>query len=423
MSLVKNRMTRQQVQYPARGYNFGAGPAMLPERILHEAQAEFLNWQQTGMSILETGHRTEAFRDLLDEAEARLRGLLKIPSDYHVLFLSGPARMLFSMIPMNFLTEGDSADYLVTGIWSQMALKEAQKLKQAKCVATGADSNFTTIPLTSSWNSDPNSKYFYYTPNETVNGIYCSKPTPLMTKGHDKTIPLIADMTSCLLAEPINVADYGLIFAGAQKNIANSGLTLVIVHDQLIQTIKDNKLPTLYDFRTHIEHRSLYSTPPTFNCYLANKMFAWIESQGGVDALYAMNQQKAKTLYQFIDDSDFYTCPVDKPYRSIFNVCFNVPSHPLEDIFVEQAQNSHLFALRGHRLVGGLRASLYNAMPQKGVDSLIDLMQDFAQSVSASEWYATENHNSRTSHQPFGHLLPESGEKGKRGKLFRRYKK
>ena len=379
MSLVTNQMTKKQNQCPARGYNFGAGPAMLPESILHEAQAEFLNWQQTGMSILETGHRTEAFRDLLDEAESRLRKLLKIPSNYHVLFLSGPARMLFSMIPMNFLTEGDTADYLVTGIWSQMALKEAQKLKQAKCVVSGADSNFTTIPSQSSWNIDSNSKYFYYTPNETVNGIYCSKPTSVMTTSRTQKAPLIADMTSCLLAEPINVTDYGLIFAGAQKNIANSGLTLVIVHDQLIQTIKNNKLPTLYDFRTHIEHRSLYSTPPTFNCYLANKMFAWIESQGGVDALYAVNQQKAKTLYQFIDDSDFYTCLVDRPYRSLFNVCFNVPSHPLEDLFVEQAQNSHLLALRGHRLVGGLRASLYNAMPREGVDRLIDFMQDFVQ--------------------------------------------
>ena len=357
-----------------RVYNFGAGPAMLPESILRDAQKELLDWQQTGMSILEVGHRTAEFRALLDESENTLRRLLKIPTNYHVLFLSGPARMLFSMIPMNFLAAEDTADYLVTGIWSQMALQEAQKLKQARCVVSGEKNGFTSVPEKALWQLNDKAAYFYYTPNETVNGLYCPRST---ITNIDK-IPVIADMTSCLLAEPICIDDYDLIFAGAQKNIANAGMTLVIIRDEFVKTIKNTKLPTVFDFRTHIEHRSLYTTPPTFNCYLAYKMFAWILQQGGVHALYAINQQKAAALYQYIDKSSFYTCSIEKAYRSLFNVCFNLPNTALEKLFVEDAKKSNLYGLQGHRAVGGLRASLYNAMPMSGVENLIDFMQDFA---------------------------------------------
>ena len=356
-----------------RGFHFAAGPAMLPESLLKEAQKDILNWQQTGMSILEIGHRTAHFRDLLSQAETNLRSLINIPSNYHVLFLAGSARMLFSMIPMNFLAKGETADYLVTGIWSLMALEEARKLKQGRCVVSGENSGFTTVPPQSSWKCNPEAAYFYYTPNETVNGIYYPKPVI------SDQIPLVADMTSCLLAEPICVEDYDLIFAGAQKNIANAGLTLVIIRDEFVKTIQHTNLPTMFDFRTHIEHHSLYATPPTFNCYLAAKMFDWIRQQGGVDALYAINQQKAAALYQCIDESSFYTCSIEKPYRSLFNVCFKVPDASLETLFVEEAEKRKLYALQGHRVVGGLRASLYNAMPMKGVLSLIDFMQDFEQ--------------------------------------------
>ncbi len=356
----------------ARGFNFGAGPAMLPESILKDAQRDLLDWQHTGMSILEIGHRTPEFRDLLEHASTTLRYLLKIPENYHVLFLGGPARMLFSMIPMNFLSANETADYLVTGIWSAMAWREAQKLKQARCVASGEAGGFKQIPESSSWQRDASAAYFYYTPNETVNGVYCPKPVIL-----DKT-PMIADMTSCLLAEPIQIEDYDLIFAGAQKNIANAGLTLVIIRDEFVKTIQQTKLPSIYDFRTHIEHHSLYTTPPTFNCYLASKMFSWVEQQGGVDTLYAINQHKAALLYQFIDESSFYTCSISQPYRSLFNVCFNVPSPTLEKVFIAEAKKRNLHALQGHRLVGGLRASLYNAMPLVGVERLIEFMSDFA---------------------------------------------
>lgn len=361
-----------------RGYNFGAGPAMLPEPILKDAQRDLLDWQQTGMSILEVGHRTAPFRELLDQAEIKLRRLLKIPDNYHVLFLSGPARMLFSMIPMNFLAAGESADYLVTGIWSAMALQEAQKLKQARCVASGEKNGFTTVSEQSSWQLNSQASYFYYTPNETVNGIYCPKPDFLDKNSSAASMPLIADMTSCLLAEPIIVEDYDLIFTGAQKNIANAGLTLVIIRDEFVKTIQHTNLPTIFDFRTHIEHHSLYTTPPTFNCYLAAKMFSWIEERGGVEALYEINQRKAATLYQCIDESSFYTCAIDKPYRSIFNICFSVPNPKLEKLFIEEATKRKLYALQGHRLVGGLRASLYNSMPMDGVLSLTDFMRDFA---------------------------------------------
>ena len=380
--MKKKPMTKRGAPYPSvqsipvpRGYNFGAGPAMLPRSILEAAREDLLNWQQTGMSILEIGHRTEVFQHLLREAENSLRRILAIPENYRVLFLSGPARMLFSMIPLNFLAQGEKGSYLVTGIWSQMAYQEAARLKKAVCVASGEEGRFSSIPNPSTWGHVADSRYFYYTPNETVNGIYCPKPV-LSTEL--PRLPLIADMTSCLLAEPINVADYDLIFAGAQKNIANAGLTLVIVRDQFIDTINQLNLPTLTDFRTHVKHQSLYATPPTFNCYLAHKMFAWIEEKGGIEALYTVNKQKAAKLYQYIDNSAFYSCPIDKNDRSLFNVCFNVPLPEQEEAFVTEAAANNLLALKGHRFVGGLRASLYNAMPMEGVDCLIEFMQAFA---------------------------------------------
>ncbi len=357
-----------------RGFNFGAGPAMLPESILQEAQEALLNWRETGMSVLEVGHRTDIFRALLDEAEADLRQLLNVPQNYRILFLGGAARLQFDAIPINFLSEKEEGGYLVTGIWSDLAYQEANKLKQAYCIANASDNGFTNIPSQSYWHLRDQTKYFFYTPNETINGIRFPKLPP--TNG----IPLVADMTSCLLTEPLNVNDYALIFAGAQKNIANAGLTLVIISDEFMELIGD-KIPTMLDYRTHSRARSTYATPPTFNCYLAAKMFQWLKKLGGVEAMGKLNHQKAKTLYDYIDKSDVYLTKVVKEMRSLVNVCFSLAVPSQEKRFLQEAESQGLLSLKGHAKVGGLRASLYNAMPLEGVDRLVCFMKEFAKSL------------------------------------------
>ena len=294
-----------------RTYNFGAGPATLPEAILLEAQAELLNWQGLGMSVMEIGHRTAEFRELMEQLEADLRELISIPDNYHVLFLGGAARTQFAMVPMNLLAPGEQAGYLISGIWSSLAFDEARKLKQAYCVASTEDIGFTDIPSRTDWDLHSDTAYLYYTPNETINGVRFGA-TP-----HVAGIPLIADMTSCLLSEPVNVADFGLIFAGAQKNISIAGLTIVIVRSDLLEKSTGSTIATMLDYKTHGSNKSLYATPPTFNCYLAQKMMQWIKLQGGVDALYQINCKKAATLYQYIDSSSFYHCVVQERARSL----------------------------------------------------------------------------------------------------------
>ncbi|WED44643.1 3-phosphoserine/phosphohydroxythreonine transaminase [Legionella cardiaca] len=355
-----------------RGYNFGAGPSMLPEPILREAQQELLNWQNSGMSIMEIGHRTPEFTHLMAEAEHDLRDILKIPTNYHILFLGSAARMQFGMIPLNFLSEHQQAGYLITGLWSSIAYQEACKLKKAYCVATDEQHGFTNIPATSEWQIAENTSYLYFTSNETINGIRFPQEPKI------PGIPLIADMTSSLLSEPVQVQNYDLIFAGAQKNIANAGLTVVIVKDEFLDTIGKKTLPTMLDYRIHVAEKSIYATPPTFNCYLAAKMFQWIKVQGGIDALYAVNCKKAAKLYSYIDSSSFYYCKVAREARSLVNVCFNLKDATLEELFIAQAHKRNLLALKGHRAVGGLRASIYNAMPLEGVNALIEFMCDFA---------------------------------------------
>ncbi len=360
----------------ARTYNFGAGPAMLPGPILKEAQEELLNWNNLGVSILELGHRTSQFTQLLAHAEHSLRQLLNIPESYQVLFLGGAARMQFSMIPMNFLNPQEQAGYIITGIWSQMAFKEAQHLKNAYCIASSEDNRFKSIPKDNSWKIKKDTAYVYYTPNETVNGVRF----PFVPEVSD--IPLIADMTSCLLSEPIDVKQYGLIFAGAQKNIANAGLTIVIVRNDLLEKIPDPVIPTMLNYKIQAENHSLYATSPVFNCYLANKMFDWVKAQGGVAALYEQNCLKAEKLYQYLDSTDFYVTTVEKEARSIVNVCFSLKKQELEQQFISLAEQQGLYALQGHRYVGGLRASLYNAMPMDGVDALIHFMSQFEKEYS-----------------------------------------
>ncbi|PJD92483.1 MAG: 3-phosphoserine/phosphohydroxythreonine aminotransferase [Legionella sp.] len=361
----------QVMSNTGRVYNFGAGPAMLPESVLAHAQDALINWNNTGISILEIGHRTEEVACLLHQAETTLRYLLGIPSNYHVLFLGGAARTHFAMIPMNFIGKNQEAGYVISGIWSRMAYQEASKLRPAYCIASSEAQQFVSVPEQSEFILNNNTAYLYYTPNETINGLRLSLPKI-------KTIPLVADMTSCLLSEPINIKDYDLIFAGAQKNIANAGLTLVIVKQDFLDTVDSSLIPSMLDYRLQAKYHSLYATPPVFNCYIAAQMFDWIKNQGGVDVLYERNCRKAAALYQYIDSTEFYSTSVDPAARSIMNVCFHLKHAHLEDNFLQQAKDHGLVALKGHRLVGGLRASLYNAMPMSGVEALIHFMKKFA---------------------------------------------
>ena len=359
-----------------RPYNFSAGPAMLPESLLKEAQAELLNWHDLGISVMEMGHRQPMFQALMEDSESALRTLLNIPKNYHILFLGGAARTQFAMIPLNLLNDGDRAAYLVSGLWSSLAYQEAERLKSVYCLATGEPGGFKSLPHGSNADIKPNTTYLYYTPNETVNGLRIATPPNI------PGVPLIADMTSCLLSEPINISDYGMIFAGAQKNIAPAGLTLVIIRDDLVNKQSDTPIPTMLTYQTFAQTHSKYATPPTFNIYMANKMFAWVKEQGGVAALYDINCKKAAMLYDYIDASTFYTCDVEINARSLMNVCFRIKDSALEDTFVASATDHHLFGLKGHRLAGGLRASIYNAMPLSGVQALIEFMEAFAEENS-----------------------------------------
>ncbi|MBN9230135.1 MAG: phosphoserine transaminase [Legionella sp. 40-6] len=355
-----------------RTYNFGAGPAALPEPVLLEAQAELLNWQHSGMSILEIGHRTPEVVQLFAQTEQSLRELLTIPETYEVLFLGGAARTQFAMIPMNLLNSEEQAGYLDTGMWSHMAFLEAQKLRKAYLIASEQKQSYRRIPEPSSWKWHADSTYFYYTPNETINGVRI----PFIPKCDQGF--LVADMTSCILSEPIDINDYGLVFAGAQKNLANAGLTLVIIRKDLLKKSDSERLPTMLDYRVQAEHHSLYATPPVFNCYIALKTLQWTKKQGGVGAMYQENRAKSSKLYQFIDASDFYYAPVEAEARSLVNVCFSLHKSELEQAFIYDAEARGLCALQGHRAVGGLRASLYNAMPMTGVDALIEFMEEFS---------------------------------------------
>ena len=353
-------------------YNFGAGPAMMPLPVMQQVHDEWFDWEQLGMSIVEVGHRTPQFMALMATAETNLRELLAIPQDYHILFLGGAARTQFATVPLNILSKTQQAGYWVTGLWSELAFAEAKRLRRAYCIANSTKSGYTTIPEPSAWQLQDNTGYVYYTTNETVHGIRFAEVPRV-----PGSIPLVADMTSSFLSEPLNIEDFGLIFAGAQKNIAPAGLTIVIIHKQLLEIVPEAPIPTMLDYRIQVANQSLYATPPTFNCYMAAKMFEWVKAEGGVAALHQRNIQKAARLYNYIDASSFYSCAIDKRYRSLMNVCFKITKPGLEALFVEQAHAAGLRALKGHKQVGGLRASLYNAMPMAGVDALLNFMADF----------------------------------------------
>ncbi|MDX2345928.1 MAG: 3-phosphoserine/phosphohydroxythreonine transaminase [Legionella sp.] len=343
------------------GYYFGAGPATLPEAILRDAQTNLLDFKNTGLSILEIGHRTEIFTSFLDETEADLRALINIPDNYSVLFLGGATRTQFAMAPLNLISNNKNrAGYICSGLWSKLAFEEGARFSDAYRIQ---DDN----------QLKENTAYVYYTPNETVDGVRISDIPDV------GDVPLVADMTSCFLSEPIDVARFGVIFAGAQKNIGPAGLTLVIIRNDLLDIIPKHVVPTMLDYRVHAKNNSVYATPPLFQCDMAARMFKWVKAEGGVDALYQVNQAKAAKLYDYIDASKHYVCLVEKPLRSIMNICFSMVDTSQEADFLKAADAEGLRGLKGHRVRGGLRASLYNAMPLAGVDALIAFMDDFVQ--------------------------------------------
>lgn len=354
----------------SRVFNFSAGPAVLPELVLAKAQQELLDWQGTGMSVMEMSHRGAAFTSIAEQAESGLRELLVIPDNYKILFLQGGASSQFSMIPMNLLCGKGKADYVNTGDWSRKAIAEAQRYADINIVASSEVGNFTDIPDFADWQCDPDAAYLHYTPNETIRGVEFG----WIPQTGD--VPLVADMSSTLLSRPFDVSRFGLIYAGAQKNIGPAGLTIVIVRDDLIGQPQAGT-PTMFDYAVHAKAGSMYDTPPTYAWYVAGLVFQWLKEQGGLSVIAEKNQRKAEKLYQTIDQSDFYSNPVRKDCRSWMNVPFILADASLDQQFLLEAEAAGLFALKGHRDLGGMRASLYNAMPEAGVDALIDFMHQF----------------------------------------------
>lgn len=353
-------------------FNFSAGPAVLPKSVLEQARDEMLDWHGSGMSVMEMSHRGKEFTGIAQEAEADLRELMSIPDNYKVLFLQGGASSQFSMVPMNLLRGKTSVDYINTGIWSEKAIDEARRYANVNVAASSADRNFSYAPAQAEWQLDRNAAYVHYTPNETIGGVEFHW-TP-----DTGEVPLVADMSSNILSKPIDVSRFGLIYAGAQKNIGPAGLTIVIVRDDLIGDALA-ATPTMYNYRTHAQHDSMYNTPPTYAMYIAGLVFALLKREGGLAAMEQRNIAKADLLYDYLDASDFYGSSVARENRSRMNIPFTLRDPALDEAFLKGAQQRGLLQLKGHKLAGGMRASIYNAMPIAGVQALVEYMQDFVQ--------------------------------------------
>jgi phosphoserine aminotransferase len=358
-----------------RVFNFSAGPAVLPLAVLEEAQQHLLEYPGAGMSVLEMSHRSKPFEAIIQSAEARIRDLLHIPDNYHVLFLQGGASLQFSMVPMNLLPAGASADYILTDQWSQKALKEAQKLAtergaQARVAASTESENFARIPTTEEIETDTNALYSHFTTNNTLFG------TQWQSEPHTGSVPLVADASSDILSRPLNVEKYGLIYAGAQKNMGPGGVTLVVVRDDMLQNVPSG-LATMLDYRTHAKTHSLYNTPNTWGVYIVDLVAKWLQGLGGLEAMQRLNEAKARELYDAIDATNFYQGHAHPGSRSRMNVTFRLPSEALEKEFIQTATQEGLDGLKGHRDVGGLRASVYNAFPPEGVSALVQFMREF----------------------------------------------
>ena len=352
-----------------QAYNFSAGPAMLPRPVLKKIQEELIEYQSSKASVMEISHRGIDFMEAAQKSEKDLRELLKIPDHYKVLFLQGGASAQFSMVPINLLRGGSKANYANTGHWSVKAIAEAQRYCSVNVCTDSSDNNFTDIENFKDWRVDDNASYLHYTPNETIAGLEFDYIP-------DVSMPIAADMSSTILSREIDVSKYGVIYAGAQKNIGPSGLTIVIVREDLVGDVVDGQ-PKLFDYATQANNDSMFNTPATFPWYAAGRVFEWLKEQGGLSAMQKINKTKAETLYRAIDNSDFYSNPVSIQYRSWMNIPFLLADDKLNSLFLKRSKDVDLLALKGHRSVGGMRASIYNAMPQEGVDALVEFMNDF----------------------------------------------
>lgn len=354
----------------SRLYNFSAGPAILPEEVLIQAQSELPDWHGSGASIMEMSHRGKEFVSVAAEAEQDVRDLLGVPANYKVLFLQGGASTQFATIPMNILRGKSKADYILTGAWGKKAVSDAKKYCAVNVAASSEGDNFTSIPPFERWALNQDAAYVHYTPNETIGGV------EFHWVPDTGAVPLVADFSSTILSRAIEVSRFGIIYAGAQKNIGPAGLTLVIVRDDLIGDVLPIT-PSVYDYAKQAEADSMLNTPPTYALYIAGLVFKWLKKQGGLSAMGVINQRKAGKLYAAIDGSKFYRNPVEKASRSWMNVPFILANPDLDKAFITGAKEAGLTTLEGHRSVGGMRASIYNAMPEAGVDALIDFMADF----------------------------------------------
>ncbi len=355
----------------SRSYNFCAGPAALPQAVLEQARDEMLDWHGAGMSVMEMSHRSPEIVGIAERAEADLRELMGISEDYAVLFVQGGASSQFAAVPLNLMPEGGCADYLNTGQWSKKAIAEARRFGTVNVVASAEDANFSIIPPEAQWQRDSASSYLHYTPNETIGGVEFFW-TP------NSSVPRVVDMSSTILSRPVQVDDFGVIYAGAQKNIGPAGLTLVIVRRDLLGGARP-ECPAMLNWQTAADNDSMYNTPPTYGVYLAGLVFQWLKDQGGLQAMEQVNRRKAEKLYAAIDDSEFYANPVELPSRSLMNVPFTLADAGLDKTFLTEAEAAGLLNLKGHRSVGGMRASIYNAVGEDAVDALIAFMQDFEQ--------------------------------------------
>jgi len=379
MLILPNIILRDKIRQKKRGnmtnienrvYNFSAGPAVLPVEVLEIAAKEMLNYQNSGMSVMEMSHRSKTYDNIIKTAEKDLRELMNIPDNYKVLFLQGGAHLQFSMVPINLMKNG-VADYIVTGQWAKKAYAEAQKYGKANKIATSEDKTFSYIPDCSDLDISPDADYVYICENNTIYG------TKFHTLPNTKGKILVSDMSSCFLSEPVDVTKYGLIYAGVQKNVGPAGVQIIIIREDLIREDLPSWCPTMLSYKTHADNDSLYNTPPAYGIYICGLVFKWLKKQGGLSAMKEYNEKKAKILYDFLDNSKLFKGTVEKASRSLMNVPFVTGNDELDKKFIEEAKNAGLVQLKGHRSVGGMRASIYNAMPIEGVKALVEFMEKF----------------------------------------------
>ncbi len=360
-----------------RKWNFCAGPAAIPEEVLQEAKNELLEWNLSGSSVMEVSHRSDLFAEVAASSTKDIKALLNIGDEHEVLFLQGGATLQFTSVPLNFTKKSSIVSYLNTGLWSKKAIKAASKYASVNVVASSEESNYTYVPCTQEWSVDSDSIYFHYVMNETIQGL--AMRDPIFSE-----IPVICDMSSCILSEEVDFHNLDLVYAGAQKNIGPAGLTLVVIKKDFLEKANED-IPDILSYKKNSQAGSMLNTPPTFAWYLAGKVFKWLLKKGGVKSIQKENEKKAKLLYDFIDSSSFYSNPVEKEYRSIMNIPFLLDDESADSSFLEKAEIKGLLNLKGHRSVGGMRASIYNATPFEAVEDLVSFMSDFERSYTGNE--------------------------------------